>query len=153
VLTFPNVPTDNLYKFIALSGVALFFFAGGFLFVSQKDFFDQRAALRELTGRMEAERENMIARDSYPNMTNLADTADVERHLRALDSLLVAHAGKRGAADVYDMGRKIVMVVCLVMMTAGATIADIGFRLWYKRLQRYQDIIVRAEAKKTKTTG
>jgi len=54
---------------------------------------------------------------------------------------------------VYDMGRKIVMVVCLVMMTAGATIADIGFRLWYKRLQRYQDIIVRAEAKKTKTTG
>ena len=151
MLPFPNVPTDNLYKFIALSGVALFFFAGGLLFVAQKDFFDQHAALREVTARMAAENENLTLRDSFPNAVADADTADVERRLRAIDSLLIAYAGKRGVKDVYDTGRTVVIIVCVVMMVAGATIADVGFRLWYKRLQRYQDIIIRADARKAKT--
>lgn len=47
MMPFPSLPTDNLYKFLALSGLALFFVAVGYLYLEEKSFLDRYTGLRE----------------------------------------------------------------------------------------------------------
>lgn len=72
--------------------------------------------------------------------------SELRQHLRVFDSLYREERVRAAVIEMQDMNHGIVRDACIAAMAVGFSLAAWGFSLWYARVQRYQDIILRAEA-------
>lgn len=134
-MSLPTIPTDNLYKFLAIAGLVLII-TFEILYVSKGSQVTSRElALREdielLQKRVNEKIDRGDAKEARELFLKLENQCTEYRKL-AFD---VDHF------DVIGKQRKLFDVV-------GAVMSIIGFGLWYDRVQKYQDIILKKQAGK-----
>lgn len=176
-------PTDNLYKFVALSGIVLFL--AGFLIPSvffqetgmefleqlrgsdelrvQEEFVKQR--LETLEGRGNEARaqrdklQNELKTASNPTQIEkledrikevnreIQSIADASYELRLNLELKRAQV-KSDETVSYNRRRdsRVLLVGGWIVGLIGFVIAPLGFVLWYRKLQRHQDLLAEQEA-------
>ena len=143
----PNLPTDNLYKFMALAGVSI-------VVLSTVLFSIQLSAMSEKTDQLtleiaslEAETKNL---EADVDRAERAPTRDTQL-LRQRHSELAVQMAVMGARNAVlrrvtaNTGRSQTLMV--IGWLVGMLIAAVGFVLWYTRVQTFQDQILRAQAK------
>jgi hypothetical protein len=154
-LPTPGIPTDNLYKFIAISGLVVF--VAGFLVPLQlQNNIDLEAtklssAIRNATGvkvDVNHPAENtMIVKKPLPTLSGSSYPTTTE----AIEDTA---ANIQELMDLYITHRQITARTILVANIFGAigfVLMFVGFKLWYQRVQKFQDQIIKAEAQETKS--
>lgn len=125
-MNLPNIPTDNLYKFIAISGLAIFLF-GLYLFNST-----QSELLLEIN-RLKLEQEILqLSNDDF--------------NKKSLDSLEFNHQAQILQKKVDQLPKTYKGYLTLTFL--GFLISIFGFFQWYHKLQIHQNKIVKNEGEK-----
>lgn len=159
-MTLPSLPTDNLYKFLALAGLFLAVF--GYVYPTNRltELQIKQASIETEWSVLNVEMDRLKA-----------DTADVERSLRRLEAEAETEPteARRNAAKISADGKKLrerlheleikkiglegkdretkivqaeissartLLNVCVVV---GVLLTGLGFVSWYFRVQRLQD--------------
>jgi len=151
LLNIPSPPTDNLYKFLALAGILIV--VGGYVFVYLQADRSQEL-LRELKqGAALIHAETEIAR-----LRSLLNDPN-ERRGKHLEEGYEAAARERARLTKVEEELKFLlawknrsMILLAAAHVVGSVLSAVGFALWYQRVQRYQDLILRRQATDTKET-
>jgi hypothetical protein len=157
-MNWPLPPTDNLYKFIAITGLTIVGFS---VFYWAKTYHDwtqisakAMAAGEGLLSQSETLRQSEIwlLTNDDPEAKHLLGTI-LTNHL-ALGFEMVKFGGalKQARTESDFMLRELVVVTIItaVGFFGGIWIAIIGFRHWYYRVQVHLDKILEEEASKPK---
>ena len=128
-MNIPALPTDNLYKFMALSGIVLIVFS--FL-------LPWRAANRS----------QELLRDVKANL-RIIDTLPLSSDERAK---LLGNSVKNleELKLIIEKDKPFYMIAFIIGETFGIVLCISGFTLWYKRVQKYNDQILIQQAKEFK---
>lgn len=153
VVTIPNLPTDNLYKFVALSGVA-FCIATSVVPVLAFRHHHEKMRLvfqQDFENRQEAARLEMEALGRLP--TDPEAAMPIVQLLKT-HSERVHENGKLAIEMLKDEAEfeRRLLDGMLTFYRYAAPSMLIGFVLWWLQVQRYQDRILRSEAEKSSTT-
>ncbi len=151
-MNLPALPTDNLYKFLALSGVALVVFS--FIFP-----LDRLAAIQLKRVEMQTQAEVLLVElsnlekevDRAAGREKVSDEVLKDLQARRLQ-LAIKHAEVNGAkAQVAVLLEQFERAwsVLIVGMFAGIALANVGFFLWYYRVQKPADLLARKQLEKT----
>lgn len=145
-----NIPTDNLYKFCAIAGLVLMI-TSFLTMVTFNHSLGIRVAEEEGLVRA-VEREQKVfdklgisVNDLNPKSEYLANK--ISRHLDNLDK---ASSSLAVLKELHSQ-QVFLSIACSIGLVAGFLLSNIGFGLWYRKLQRYQDFIVMAEARNLTT--
>ena len=121
-MNLPSLPTDNLYKFMALSGIILIISS---FFIVWKHADRSQELLRELEAGLAVE--NTYSDNRGSDLSNLK--------LKVEELKLI----------IKD--KPWYMALGLISQIIGWFLIIIGFRLWYLRVQKHQDIILAEQAR------
>jgi len=121
-MNLPSLPTDNLYKFMALSGIILII-SSFFIFWKQAD--RSQELLRELKAGLALE-------NTYSD-NRRSDLSNLKLKVEELELLIKF--------------RPWYIAFLLISQIIGWFLSIIGFRLWYSRVQKHQDIILAEQAR------
>lgn len=145
----PAFPTDNLYKFIAVAGLAL-------ALLSYWIFVRATARIRENIDELEIDmapaqsrRERLrreISRIETLANPNQEDIATLEGMLQDLEELMTVLSAKSTILNRKHQQLRELAVTVLVGFAVGIGVSSSGFLLWYHRWQRYQDQLIRQQA-------
>lgn len=150
MITPAGVPTDNLYKFLAIAGL-LVGGAAGYTAIRVQSGFDERmvASQQSLGAGQAALREYQQGIARY-HATKAERDKQVQDSLgRELDVLVRASDGDAQLLALYHARTRILLYAAIVVSLAGFIATIYGFDLWYKRLQKYQDKLVQLHAERT----
>ncbi|MGO8989285.1 MAG: hypothetical protein ACLQGU_14740 [bacterium] len=125
-MNLPGLPTDNLYKFMALSGIILIISS---FYIVWKHSDRSQQLLRELNASLAVENTNSDNRRS--------DLSDLKLKSEELKFILKE--------------KPWYMTFLLISQFMGLVLSIVGFRLWYLRVQKYQDIILAKQARSLRT--
>jgi hypothetical protein len=148
--TLPSPPTDNLYKFMALSGVVLllaapFFWAKFYITHAERT----RAAIESLGY-------SLPPPDYYFFRAKLLGGESVTEEQRKLvekfDSLRKESSRLGGEFLLYDRFSYVVTSAAIFLGLLGLALTWFGFRLWYLRVQKPLDRILLKEAREADET-
>jgi hypothetical protein len=141
----PSPPTDNLYKFMALSGVVLLlvapiFWAKFYLSHSERT----RAAIQSLGYSLPPPeyyffRPKVLAGESV--------TEEERKLVEKFDSLPMESSRLGGEYLLYDRFSYVVTSAAIFLGMLGLTLTWFGFRLWYLRVQKPLDRILLKEVR------
>lgn len=174
-MNLPNFPTDNLYKFLALSGFVLALLSFGYLI--HREELDSRAGAEIRVGREAIEysmddwerRAKIVASETEDELgkltannaetsTSKAATDRVLRETRSKLNLIQTEADAELTNKIVELRRKSELADAYQATTSrltlplwlagilGLIMSMVGFVFWYVRLQRLQDQIIRSEA-------
>ena len=136
MITLPSLPTDNLYKFIAISGLVLVVTSAVIIWSHDKALTSIVQEQARRTSLLAAERKQVIDTQALPEQKK-TEIAEIEAQLKSgykvFDIAL-------GAANFYGF-------LALGLDLVGLLAAAIGFWLWYTRVQVHHDRILAAHAK------
>lgn len=121
-MNLPSLPTDNLYKFMALSGIILIISS---FFIVWKHADRSQELLRELKAGLAVENTYSDNRGS--------DLSNLKLKLEELELII--------------KDKPWYMTFLLISQIIGWFLSIIGFRLWYLRVQKHQDIILAEQAR------
>ena len=158
-MNFPNLPTDNLYKFVALAGLVMLFlsvlFPVRWLLEIQQKQADLGAEL--LTLEDEAKYFSDSIQKAESQLAQMSKKAaeqkreQIERSRRELRSKLHVLKAKHQQIDtLITLGREFRSLVSAGMFI-GLGLAFGGFSLWYRRVQRLQDSLLRRQVEQVPT--
>ncbi len=125
-MNLPSLPTDNLYKFMALSGIILIISS---FYIVWKHADRSQELLRELNAGLAVENTYSDNRGS--------DLSNLKLKLEELKFILKEKPSY--------------MTFLLISQIIGLVLSIIGFGLWYLRVQKYQDIILAEQARSLRT--
>jgi Flp pilus assembly protein TadB len=165
-LSLPSLPTDNLYKFVALSGIALIVFAYYLTFSRmwsvQEHIADAEESLQMLsahTNMLQEKKqkwEQLVFEEGARSREGKSDTKSDEETKAAEESLV--HAKDDLAVEMVKLSvaAKRVKnewiwlaaggVMCVLAVVTGSLMAHWGFRNWYRRIQLPMDAQIRKQA-------
>jgi len=134
----PSLPTDNLYKFIALTGFFTFVLSLGFLLTEGAAY---ETGLKTAQTQLD---ENEYALD-YLNSERNTFTGNAEAMKRFelgkdVTSII------ENISRLQSKSRKTNRLIATWFGTIGLCFALLGFSLWYFKVQRYQDKLLKAQA-------
>jgi hypothetical protein len=144
MLTTPAAPTDNLYKFIAIFGLSIVVAAGSF---AAKLQLDREDASRVVEARALAETRQA------EQLTKSSDPAERAHGVALADSVIRQADSAIALADRLNEKPSKTMPALVATTIAGALISAVGFGLWHRRFQKYQDIIIQRQAKTRDSDG
>lgn len=186
MLSLFTPPTDNLYKFMALSGIVLvaafgvplvFFHQAGTEYLDQlfgsKELEVQEKFANERLGMLEGRKQQLLNRKNelqnrlnglkraststdadklegqIKEAENEIEKIDDSSHDLSLNLELKRAQVAHEETISYNRSRDslVLMVVGALWVLLGLALSIVGFTLWYKKLQRYQDRKVIEEAK------
>ena len=146
-ITSIRPPTDSLYKFVAISGLVLVVVA---VVVWLQTWQDYTAAVIDAVDPMSDAKRAVI--DNYEALTSAAEPDEEQRQERIRQTGRRAEEAERRAQNAlmkvkvanarYDRFQTLGTVLCIV----GFAAMILGFILWYRRIQRYQDRIIKKQA-------
>lgn len=141
-MDFPNLPTDNLYKFIALVGVVVLLVASYFPIIKAREL---KLAMIEIEGKtriLEIEVQHLPDRTKQlkSNETigdcNREELVDKAYKLKMKNEELKTNSKK---LEVIGIDYEIIRKIQTAGMVLGFILSAFGFFLWYFRIQKYQD--------------
>ena len=155
--SLPTPPTDNLYKFMAISGLvaailAIVFYHG---FVMNTGLKVQEASaeisiVSAVIDNLKRQSALFRKRMELSNGENLAELLQEATLLE--DELLELQIQHHRSIQKHEESKLFanlfypLMIAVLVISVGGISVSISGFQLWYSRLQRYQDGILRQRA-------
>jgi len=153
-----RLPTESLYKFMALVGIAILVLTVGAGYVSEK-----KLSLDII----QAQYDQKLLQVKIEKLSDLKDDlkSDVNRAMKKkpqdLDMAMVDQMQARTdqtMEEVYDISiatakldneiallryyngeLKVLFTICILSLIAGSSLTYYGFKLWYTRIQVYQD--------------
>jgi hypothetical protein len=153
-----GLPTDNLYKFMALSGVALMLAAALLAYGSFRRIQSLADALGAETSVAMVKADRIIAETLRAVDDSTLTGQERERRLMELrtptfalgEQAVSLQARSKGLLRDLKRLSDDVDGWLIVLWTLGGVLASLGFWLWYMRVQRYQDTILRYEVEKAR---
>lgn len=170
----PNLPTDNLYKFMALSGIllsitsyVLFFSVFHFVLDNSLELridqnklkFDQNILNNELDllNRETSIAATLVEKGDIDTIESSQLIAKIQKEMlsifeksKSVDLSLSNFDARASVIDIYNKEENLAIDVMKFFSCFGFLISFLGFILWYAKLQRYQDQILAGEADKNK---
>lgn len=131
-MKLPSVPTDNLYKFLAISGIIVFFL-GIYTMYDTKNM-------------MESKVDNLRLREDLNKYTFAFDTDSLSQFNNQLDQIRIEHDLGVLSKETAFYGEKLIVPFIIGMI--GFVVSMTGFSLWYSKLQVHQNKIVKNDADK-----
>lgn len=201
-MNIPNIPSDNLYKFISLSSLAVIIIANIYLYSVRSQILDElfnqriemeksktdvkllRIDVDELLFNLEFELRRLIGEEHLELIdTSLSTDERVEYLFELSDSLDLVQEDERSSlrskygkevfklkkiATQYENAGKILEIneykisldeseikqlytFYLIVSPIFIISLVIGFVLWYRRIQRYQDILLKNQAEQSQS--
>lgn len=163
-MNFPNLPTDNLYKFLALTGVFLVLLCFGLLeyrLSRQVELNTEISLGKEAIGFLErdlqrfGEKLSKELEQAAKNQRELTEYSislliDEQKYLenqsrKARQDMLALRKISDTAENYYERTKGLSPIL-LSGGILGIIIAFLGFYYWYERLQKYQDMLLRYQA-------
>ncbi len=158
-MNIPNIPTDNLYKFIALSGVMLIIFGFFIQFYSSYFVLEPNKNLVKVIREIEYKSTNLkqdienfedkITNNSTKNQKNYYLNELIKFNNR-YEELSKEMANLEGIfIYVKDLTTIVEASIKLGKITIieGSIFSSLGFLLWYYKVQKYEDIILKKKTK------
>lgn len=154
-MNIPSLPTDNLYKFLAMSGLVLILGAATLFFVilrlEQDRTLSDAAQLDAEVAKNYERQINLIYRLSEKQGGSAFDSELRKEHASILLELSKMHGNRVQIFDRITRQRetnvKLTASVAPIVVGIGIALASLGFGKW-KTLQKNQDRITVAEAEK-----
>lgn len=149
-MNLPNVPTDSLYKFLAITGLACVI--GANIVIAQtvrSTRMDAESEIQNNHDRVEKRIWDMVdgVRKDRPEKEErtreLNSLNDVVERFEQLESKKL----DRRLSFIYSEADRLITLM-LRLEYAGYALTPIGFFLWWRRIQRYQDALLKAEYEK-----
>ena len=146
----PAIPTDNLYKFVALSGVALVLVSLIYpeqalreLGTRQIDSETQMQVLLAQADRLERELDLL---DKSPDFENkkleLIKKQNDEIRVNAIRS-----SGENQKSALYEAHHERVITYSKFLLAIGSAMSILGFFFWYRRVQKPADLAAADQSK------
>jgi hypothetical protein len=150
----PFLPTDNLYKFLALSGVVMVIASSALVWIISLHVDEQITNL-EVESALIKEEIRFLEED-VATPERRGDNGSVNPTTREGLRREIARNAARLGPEIQQTKRLnrdlwLLVVFYVVFLFGGFYAAYKGFRLWYDRLQRYQDVLLQAQAKPSNT--
>lgn len=151
-MKIPEVPTDNLYKFLAITGLILFITSTGYVIYSkvnvgrqlidiesqrQRLIIDNTTIAKELTWLF---KDKMDIKEYRVYLSKHADLNNKNIEIWRLDNI---------RTNIIEW-HKYIELPLLLLVVVSIVIMAYGFEMWKKKLQIYQDEIIKNEAEKSK---
>ena len=154
-MQIPNLPTDNLYKFMAIAGLALIIISviiplwiihdlkiKGYDLKIEMAIIDVEAKSFEKQFQLHTQvPHNKKELSDHSHKQYFATVLDMEKNI----------AKTKGQVDKLEFLRSEIQkmrVIIALGLGLGLILTFNGFRLWYSRLQKYQDAAIKSEAQK-----
>jgi hypothetical protein len=142
----PIPPTDNLYKFMAISGVVLLIVAPIFwaqFYITHTE--RTRLAIRALRIDLSPEHEYWNAKARIERGESV--TNEQKKLVEKYDAQQEEAGRVSSEFLVYDRFSCVVTVVAIALFSLGLVFTPLGFRLWYVRVQKPLDHILAKQAR------
>ena len=139
-IPIPNFPTDNLYKFMALSGLALLLASILFIEINLSRF-------DELSNQIEAKQKQVTF------LRDLAKTSDNEANINHLEEgIAIIKENEILISQLNVLLNRLSKHLWSMFFLSGLGLSTsiAGFWLWYTRLQKFQDEVLQLNLEKTK---
>lgn len=140
-MNIPNIPTDNMYKFICISGILIILAS----YLNANSISNQALDVKMSTDK------NTQVLETLGNQLKQTDTKYIqnEQSLKEFNDLVLKIKGV--AADISTDGMKIDKLgrdlkSTKTLMNTGFVWTFLGFFGWYYRHQRYLDMIIKNKA-------
>jgi hypothetical protein len=146
-MQIPNPPTDNLYKFLSVFGLITLIFSTAAPLWTSYTLSLRIYQLQSEGDTLKIELDYLQRKIGQENSSDrfIAEQASNTKDLQIRTAQLSRKTEEIKFIREELEGWKIFIVVGMAL---GWSLIFIGFSLWYFRLQRYQDIILKNEAKK-----
>jgi len=124
----PQLPTDNIYKFMSLAGLTLIILTAFFYLLFVFEMVTKVAQLEHLSNKLVAEADIDHSESKKRRLTT-------EEYLRRADKIQQEISLLKGKNEGYS--RLLENLTYLGLL--GLVLSSWGFQLWYYRVQIYQD--------------
>lgn len=167
----PAPPTDNLYKFMAITGLwfvmgvlAYFAYLGYLGYMSEKESNEYRSYMhsimmsQDISKRINQHKTNKAAKATRPDWIPEHFTKEDELHFleKALENHQKTITDYQGAIHPYgEQLHELLAVplrVTLTILIFGYILVIVGFIRWYKKVQQPQDELTKLEVELKKIT-
>lgn len=144
-MNIPTPPTDNLYKFVALSGVVVALIGVALLWTQHQASGEAIGNFEDLVTLGQYEVERYQQEVDFLIATNGSSDA-VREARRQMKQRFAEIAVAENAAERVSNAFTVGIIVASACMAIGIYFGYWGFRCWYERVQKYQDAVLKAEA-------
>jgi hypothetical protein len=146
-MNLPNLPTDNLYKFIALAGLTIIFFSMVLPIIAlhnlKLELLKTNGELSVLQAEFEFLRDDMEVAKRNPSPETAPRLGDKMKELR----IRTLQLKSKDEAERFLHRQTIIwQSVATIGISIGSLMLILGFKFWYQRVQKYQDLILKKEA-------
>jgi len=158
-MQIPSLPTDNLYKFLAIAGLVIIVLSvvGPWsryeqltpktIEVETQVSTHKREIVSVESAIMRTEEELKKAKTQKERELLLARAEELQKQKRQLQIMISEIAGKRTLLQHLQERVALYFVVGTYSLVFGVIVSIVGFVLWYRRVQRYQDGILKQQHK------
>lgn len=140
------LPTDSLYKFLAISGVLItlttIFFFGLFVYRTHMKVIAAKTDLEVLRVQLD---DVALRLERAKGSGQSDDTARAEYLQNKMDSARLR--GKGNEIAFLESRISLIARLTALGLGIGMTSAALGFFLWYSRIQVFQDALIRVQAR------
>ena len=152
-MSIPNLPTDNLYKFIALSGVAMFIIINLYSF---KNIIEIEEDIRKLKleSKIYKKESGFIDEDinnfntdglnSISEVINQLDPIKIKLRELAIKEIRIKHNLEE--VEKRNNDKYLLLIIWSATMIISISMMVYGFSYWYKRVQKFLDIKLKNES-------
>jgi TM2 domain-containing membrane protein YozV len=130
-MQLPNLPTDNLYKFISLSGLTIFIFSFFIPF-----YFDYSINLKvaDIQSDVHVLENKLIMLENTPK-----DSPHFDRRAQESEVLIFKARKANELAKHLRLNQLEILHYKYLGISIGVILSLLGFYLWYTRVQKYLD--------------
>jgi len=153
-MNLPTLPTDNLYKFLALSGLAIAIFSLVFPMIRISEIKMKLVEAETQSNVLNVEIEELKEdTDRWAKKTSLSpeETASLRKRLIELRIKGVQIRGRFEQIKSLNKDLDYSMILIWVGLPLGMLISYLGFLLWYFRVQKPNDLLLRKQVESDKT--
>lgn len=148
MINIPQPPTDNLYKFAAILGLATLIVSGG-AYVAHTEWVSKHYDPARIVIRTAADSMQTALNDLT---SGKASREQVASRMHAASAKLETSYPMLDSADAVTQPRAYKGNWAVAGMVVGLVLFLVGLALWYHRLQRYLDAATRAQAQPAHAT-
>ena len=135
----PTIPTDNLYKFMALAGIVMLIVA---------PIFYAKYYISHYNIELEAIESLKIYKPAELYFKNTKELTKEEKiFLDKIESKEKENKQIQKGYELYSRFSNVILLLSIIMAAVGLALSIVGFWLWYNRVQKPLDKILLNETK------
>jgi hypothetical protein len=151
-LPVPTLPTDNLYKFMALSGLAILIFSLVFPMIRIGEIKLKLVEVETQTEVLGIETDNLKKDIEHSLNESKLHFQDLENDRKRMSELQIKSVELKGRTKLVrelmeDLRSYLIFLVVGGML--GLLFCFFGFVLWYKLVQRPSDLLLKAQVERS----